>query len=135
METPTRFIVIDDDLVSNMLCRIVINSALGPSEIQIFSDAETGLGYIEKEYAGNKNGVTVLFLDINMPNWSGWEFLENFEKLNEKIKKQIKIYMFSSSVDLKDIERARSNPNVVDYIVKPLTTKVVSQIISLKVRK
>ena len=135
MKTPTRFIIIDDDLVCNMLCRIVINSELGPSEIQIFSDAETGLGYIEKEYAGNKNGMTALFLDINMPNWSGWEFLENFEKLNEKIKKQIKIYMLSSSVDLKDIERARSNPNVVDYIVKPLTTKVVSQIISLKVRK
>ena len=136
MKTPIRFIVIDDDSVNNMVCRFVIKSAAGELEIQTFINPETGFGYIEKEYADNENEMPiVLFLDINMPTWSGWEFLENFEKLNEQIKKQIKIYMLSSSVDLKDIERARSNPYVVDYIVKPLTTKVVSQIISLEVRK
>jgi len=130
MKTPTRFIVIDDDLVSNLVCRIVIKSAVDKLEIQTFVDPETGFGYIQKEYADNKNRMgTILLLDINMPTWTGWEFLENFEKLDEKIKKQIKIYMLSSSVDTKDIERARSNPNVMDYIIKPLTTKVVSQII------
>src|SRR5665647_576992 len=112
MKTPIRFIVIDDDLVNNLVCRIVIKSAGSQLEIQTFINPETGFGYIEKEYADNENEMpTVLFLDINMPTWSGWEFLENFEKLGEKIKKQIKIYMLSSSIDTKDMERARSNPN------------------------
>jgi len=131
MKTPTRFIVIDDDSINNMVCRIVIKSAMGQSEIQTFIDPETGFRYIEKEYDDSENAIpTVLLLDINMPNWSGWEFLENFEKLEEKIKRQINIYMLSSSVDAKDIARAKSDPNVVDYIIKPLTPEIVSKIMA-----
>lgn len=130
MNNPERFIVIDDDLANNMVCRFVINGTAGELEIQTFLAAEKGFEFIVKEYANNENEIsTVLFLDINMPAWSGWDFLENFDKLDERIKKQIKIYMLSSSVDIKDIERAKSNPNVIDYIVKPLNMKVVSDII------
>jgi len=135
MKTTTRFIVIDDDLINNMLCSIVIKGAGEKLRIQTFNAPKTGFGYIEKEYGNNEKEMpTVLFLDINMPTWTGWEFLENFEKLDENIRKQIKIYMLSSSVDAKDIDRAKSNPNVVDYISKPLTTKIVSKIIMNEIR-
>ena len=131
MKTPARFIVVDDDKINNMLCRIVIENAAGNVEIQTFNIAEKGFEYIEKEYADNKKiKPAVLLLDINMPGWSGWDFLENFQKLDEKIKKLIKIYMLSSSVDSKDIERAKSNPNVVDYIIKPLKVATVAKIIA-----
>jgi CheY-like chemotaxis protein len=131
LKIPDRFLVIDDDKINNMLCRIVIENAAGNVEIQTFNIAEKGFEYIEKEYGGiKKEKPAILFLDINMPGWNGWEFLENFERLDENIKKQIQIYMLSSSVDSKDIHRAKSNKNVVDYIIKPLTTKTVSEIIA-----
>jgi response regulator RpfG family c-di-GMP phosphodiesterase len=37
--------------------------------------------------------------------------------------------MLSSSVDPKDIEKAKTNSNVVDYIVKPLNREIVLKII------
>jgi len=64
-----------------------------------------------------------------MPIWSGWDFLDNFEMLDEKIKRQIKIYIISSSIDTSDKQRARENKNVVDYIEKPLSEKMVSSML------
>lgn len=130
MKMETRFIVIDDDLINNMLCKIVIKETSGESEIKTFNNPETGFEYIANEYGDTKSKVpTVLLLDINMPSWTGWDFLNNFEKLDQKIKDQIKIYMLSSSVDSKDIERALTNKNVVNYIMKPLSMKKVSDIL------
>ncbi len=67
-----------------------------------------------------------------MPTWSGWDFLDNFEKLDEKIKSQIKIYILSSSIDASDKHRARENKNVVDYIEKPLSEKTVFSMLEQK---
>jgi len=64
-----------------------------------------------------------------MPIWSGWDFLDNFEKLDDKIKKQIRIYMLSSSVDPGDEQRAGKNKNVADYIEKPLTQEIIHSIL------
>jgi response regulator RpfG family c-di-GMP phosphodiesterase len=121
MKSPIRIIVIDDDLINNMICRQTIKSTNPDLETLTFNIPEKGFEYVEKEYTAiDKEQFTILFLDINMPTWSGWEFLDNFDNLDVKIKEQIKIYMLSSSVDLKDMERAQNNKNVVDYLVKPL---------------
>jgi two-component SAPR family response regulator len=130
MSTPTRFIVIDDDLTNNLLCSIVIKKATHVSEVQTFNFPEKGFEYISTQYKENEN-PTVLFLDINMPSWTGWDFLKNFETLDEKIKKSFHIYMLSSSLDPVDIARAKSNQNVIDYIVKPLNPKIVSEIVKI----
>jgi CheY-like chemotaxis protein len=60
-----------------------------------------------------------------MPIWSGWDFVEHFDKLDENIKNRFKIYMLSSSIDNNDKQRAMDNKNVVDYIEKPLTKEKV----------
>src|SRR5262249_43823969 len=107
MEKPARFIVIDDDLNNNLICRIAIKGIAGDAEVLTFNIPEKGFEFIVSSYS--KTGVempTALFLDINMPTWTGWDFLENFEKLDENIQKQIKIYMLSSSIDPKDRERS-----------------------------
>ena len=126
MKTPIRFIVIDDDEINNLYCKIIIKHAVADSDIQIFNIPEKGFEYITKEYSNSEN-PTVLFLDINMPSWSGWEFLDNFEKLDKNIKRQIKIYMLSSSVDPSDHQQAEGNNYIAGYIEKPLSElKVLS---------
>jgi len=127
---PTHFIVIDDDILNNTLCRYIMEKAEPKLHVQTFTIPENGFNFIVNEYSKTERKIpTVLLLDINMPSWSGWEFLDNFDKLDPKIKEQIKIYMFSSSVDPIDKERALKNRNVVDYIHKPLNTNTISNII------
>ena len=128
---PIRFIIIDNDPVNNFLCSLTIRDVQDDVEIQTFNFPVKGFKYLAKEYVNTTN-LTVLLLDINMPIWSGWDFLDNFEKLDDEIKKQIKIFILSSSIDANDKQRASKNRNVVDYIEKPLSEKTVFSMLDQK---
>jgi CheY-like chemotaxis protein len=129
MKDISRFVVIDDDPVNNALCKMIIKVALGKMDVKTFTLPEKGFQFIKTEYTINMNGsISIILLDLNMPIMSGWEFLEHFEELDEVIKKQVKIYILSSSVDPRDKERASKNKYVENYITKPLTVEIVLDI-------
>jgi CheY-like chemotaxis protein len=107
---------------------MALKRSLGEVEVTDFIVPEKGLEYIQSELFHNPEGEkAVLFLDINMPTMTGWEFLEKFETLEDKIKNQFDIYIFSSSVDPRDLEKAKSNPLVRDFIEKPLKKATLIQ--------
>lgn len=127
---PTKFIIIDDDPISNLLCRICIKSFFEATEIVTFNLPQEGFLYCSRDLEAPTEYPVVLFLDINMPVWSGWDFLKQFEKLNDNIQNQFKIYIMSSSIDDYDINRAAENKFVVDYIKKPFSKNCLENIIS-----
>ena len=121
---PSRFIIIDNDPVNNLLCGLAIKDAVIDANILAFTDALKAFEHIST-YNESNNSINILLLDINMPIWSGWDFVDHFDQLDEKIKTCFKIYMLSSSIDNNDKRRAVENKNVVDYIEKPLTEEKV----------
>jgi len=125
---PLRFIIIDNDPVNNLLCGLAIKDAVADADILDFTNPLKAFEYISEDKE-SKNRMNILLLDINLPIWSGWDFVDYFEKLDEKIKKHFKIYMLSSSIDNNDKQRAVENKNVVDYIEKPLTEQKVSSLL------
>ena len=48
-------------------------------------------------------------------------FMEDFTGLSENLPKKISVFMVSSSIDPRDIQRARSIPEVTEYITKPVS--------------
>jgi response regulator RpfG family c-di-GMP phosphodiesterase len=128
---PKRFIIIDDDPFSNKICSMLIKSVFGEMDIQTFTIPETGFEYVQEEYASEDHAhKTVMLLDINMPTMSGWEFLEQYENLDKKIKEQLRIFILSSSVDQQDIYKAQEHRYVVDFISKPISRDVLLQSVS-----
>ena len=121
---PLRFIIIDNDPVNNLLCGLAIKDAVVDADILDFTNPLKAFEYVSADNESN-NRMNILLLDINLPIWSGWDFADQFEKLDEKIKNNFKIYMLSSSIDNNDKLRAAENKNVVDYIEKPLTERKV----------
>lgn len=55
-----------------------------------------------------------------MPIMNGLDFLEEFDKLSEKFKKEIQIYVLSSTLDPDEIKRINENNYVTDFLNKPL---------------
>jgi CheY-like chemotaxis protein len=129
MDNPPKFIIIDDDPVNNTICRLSIQRALGKRDIKTLSSAESGLEYIQSAFSKTESTAqTILLLDINMPTMTGWDFLEEYDRFTPEIKKAITIYIVSSSLDARDIERAHANTYVIDYLVKPLSYEIINRI-------
>ena len=78
------------------------------------------LAYITANYPRKDIEKTTLLLDINMPVLNGWEFLAELKQMNLAVVEQFNIYILSSSVDQRDIDKAKSDPHIIDFISKPL---------------
>lgn len=116
-----RFLLVDDDPQNNFLSKMVLKKLFGDVDVNDFLIPEDGLEFIEAEpIHDTSDGKTTLFLDINMPSMTGWEFLEKFNTFKTSLNEQYNIYILSSSVDISDINRAKANPLVIDFIQKPL---------------
>lgn len=116
-----RFLLIDDDRINNYITKMILQKTFEGVEVIDFIDAEVGLEFIKSEPKNIViNEKTTLFLDINMPTLSGWEFLEAFALFDEEIKNQYNIYILSSSINISDINLANENHFVLDFIEKPV---------------
>jgi len=69
-----------------------------------------------------------ILLDINMPIMNGWEFLDEYTRLNIDPSGKSKVFIISSSVFSNDINKARSYPLVKDFISKPLNVDKIVEL-------
>ena len=125
MISKPKYIIVDDDLFSNVLSNRVIKKAFAETDVITFNIAEEGLAYIQNK-PRDSFGSTILLLDINMPTITGWEFLEQFEKFGHEIQPPISIYMFSSSINQHDKDKANTNKFIKGFISKPLKIETIA---------
>jgi CheY-like chemotaxis protein len=126
------FIIIDDDDTNNRLCRKIIEKTFSDVNISTFTDPRQGLEHIVGIYSQKDNdSKAILLLDISMPVIDGWNFLDQFDILDGRIKDRVKIQLLSSSLNVKDMERAKTNKNVEYYLVKPLNIESVRQVVQM----
>ena len=67
-----------------------------------------------------QHDIAMILLDVQMPIMNGFDFLAEFDQLNEHLKKGIQIYVLSSTLDVDEIRRIKENDYVTDFLNKPL---------------
>jgi CheY-like chemotaxis protein len=67
-----------------------------------------------------------------MPIMNGWEFLDEYKRLNIDPLGKTKIFIISSSVFSNDINKARSYPLVKDFISKPLNVDKIVELFKVE---
>lgn len=107
----------DDDVTIFLTTRILYQYADG-IEVVSYKD---GREAIKEILVNGIHPNTIILLDINMPIYNGWDFLNDFEKH----KLDARIYMFSSSIDSRDQEKAKTYACVLGYISKPLNQQKI----------
>ncbi|MBC6999721.1 response regulator [Cytophaga sp. FL35] len=112
--------IIDDDDIYQYTMSAALESINSVNRIQVFLDGAEAMDFFLDNISNTEELPDVIFLDINMPIMDGFEFMEEYVKIKPKVGKQITIYMVSSSMDPKDIERSRKISEISDYIVKPI---------------
>lgn len=113
--------LVDDDKIFQLTASKTLKATAITDKILQFENGDEALRFLRAHLTDPETLPDYIFLDINMPMIDGWMFLEDYEMMKGNLKKQINIYMVSSSIDSRDIERAKKNINVKDYILKPVT--------------
>ncbi len=129
------FVIIDDDIINNKLCRKIIEKTYPDAEITDFTNAREGLDFIIEKYTRNANEKVIVLLDISMPIMNAWEFLDVFSTLDINLKARVKVHILSSSINKNDMMRAQTNPDVEYYLIKPLTRESIMLIVNVLNKK
>lgn len=118
--------IVDDDNIFQFTTKIKIEKLLLAKEVLVFNDGEEIFNYLKETDVNDL--PSILLLDINMPLVDGWDFLELYKSVDEEKQKGIKIFMLSSSINPVDVEKAKENQHVLDYITKPIRDDDLSKI-------
>jgi CheY-like chemotaxis protein len=126
-----RFLLIDDDDIISVIHPATIQRAISNSDIEIAPSGNDAIALIDELIHLQESPPDYIFLDINMPEISGFEFLDSLTETELDFLKNSKIIMLSSSVNQQDIERAKSYPMIRDFVSKPLTVEYIRGLVGL----
>jgi CheY-like chemotaxis protein len=119
-----KVLLVDDDIITNFLHKNMIEENL-TEDIEIASDGKEALDVIHKCLDAHSCPELIL-LDINMPVMNGFEFLEAFQKMEEK--PQSNVFLLTSSLSMHDLDKAKEY-NVKGYLSKPLTEDKLKRLV------
>jgi len=125
---------IDDDKVTQLLNKFQLNAAKFCNNlIEVYNGLEA-IDFFRKLDSGElpmDSFPEIIFLDLNMPMMDGWAFVEAFKSDFAHFEGKTKIFILSSSINPADIERAKNERNVVDFLAKPLNAENLKKVINI----
>ncbi|ASU36491.1 response regulator [Mucilaginibacter xinganensis] len=126
-----NILVIDDNPIEHTIMQRMFDKFQLFPKASHSLDARLSMDIFEQHYSTLDLIPDVVFLDLNMPDFSGWNFLESFENVYKKIKKPVDIYILTSSIDNKDKRLPDQYPFVKACITKPIKMDTLLNLHSL----
>jgi CheY-like chemotaxis protein len=126
MEAKYVFLVIEDNQIDQFIMIKLFKKILDVSEINIANNGKEGIQWV-CDNRKKINEPLIILLDIQMPIMNGAQFLLEYEKLEDELKRETQIFMLSSSLDTNEIKCLKDNIYVTDFLNKPICVKEFSE--------
>ncbi|SMC63059.1 response regulator [Pedobacter nyackensis] len=122
-------LLIDDNIVDLKINSKIIKISNLFDEIITCLSGEEALAYLKKTLNDGGKLPDFILLDIQMPDMDGFEFLDLYKNLPNRLTDHCLIAMLSSTLDFGDIKRAEASLHVIKLLKKPLILKELEELL------
>jgi CheY-like chemotaxis protein len=129
MKTVNCILLIDDNEADNEFHSRAIKKSGVCQCVEVANGGQKALDYLLRSGTAESPTPDLIFLDINMPGMNGFEFLEEYNQLDPAKKSKMVVFMLTSSLLPDDKEKAEKTGYISAFLPKPLTAKMVGEII------
>lgn len=127
-----KIFCVDDDAITLMLCKKVIERVSFAKEIITAQNGEEAFAYFKRlasEHETTLDYPKLTLLDLNMPIMNGWEFLDAYQDYGyQNIFKDAKFIVLSSTIDPQDVDKSKKYSVVLDFLSKPITKEMLEDL-------
>jgi CheY-like chemotaxis protein len=123
-----NILLIDDDDATCLILKAMLSKN---NIVKKFNFCLGGMEALEflRQSELNNDFPQVIFVDLNMPGMSGYEFIPIYEERFYKKHPQTKLAVVTSSMRVKDQQQSLSFESVTKFITKPLTTEKIRSMV------
>ncbi|MBL7920039.1 MAG: response regulator [Bacteroidia bacterium] len=127
-------LLVEDNEFTNIYNQKLIVNLNIAENIYVTESAEDALDFIGRKGKYSSTQIKyadpdIIFLDINMPGLNGWEFIEEYKKLNVKSNHPAQIVMLTTSPNPDDEQKAKQINEVIAFKRKPLAQNIIVDIL------
>lgn len=123
-----KLILVDDSEVTNFFNEDIVTELNLAKEVITFSRPTEALTYFEENDHQLKDCRFLVFIDIKMPELTGYELLEELEELDISCLESGYFCMLTSSNLIKDREQFGKFPYVRNFLEKPLDKEKIAMV-------
>ena len=125
-------LLVDDDISTNFIHRRIVENTKINVAVKEITSAKEALDYLtysgKYEHTENAPKAGIIFLDINMPGMNGWDFMNEYQKLDEKHKARIVVVMLTTSLNPDDELHAAKVKEIATNLHKPINMEAFATI-------
>ena len=129
MKVKDTVCIIDDDHIFIYGVKRLMEETSFCEDLMVYENGQDALDEFKENATQGKKLPSIIFLDLNMPMMTGWEFLDEYMQIDGQDPTKSKVYIVSSSIDPKDLLRIKDYNVIQNYILKPVTTDDLENII------
>lgn len=125
-----KLVFIDDDPIDHFLMKHILRGKNYFDTTTYTIYGSLVLDYIEEYKSDPEKLPDMIFVDLNMPLFSGWDFLKRMEQMQHEISKNIPVFVISSSLRPDDKATSSKYSFVQEFISKPVNIEEIERIVS-----
>lgn len=115
-----KILLVEDNEFNQMVAVDTLNDIFPEVKVEVAVDGQDALDKLKE------NNYSFIFMDIQMPGMDGYETTRQIRKLQDPVKKNIRICAMTANVTREEIDECVAS-GMNDYMMKPFSTEILRE--------